>query len=416
MIKSCVHDGEKYSSALFSLYGFKLDDKRDVIEVDIYDPILGEKTGAKETILNFVGFVTNDNDDLIVVFPKHYRIDEAENDARLVFDCISRHTQKRPDMYIGDKEDKIYSSNYPFAPFFAIYDYFINFGLYSKDETFIKPNTGGRLSWKETISKSEKVVWNGNLIIYPLYYRRSYHFSNFITECMIFAIDYTIQKFRIFIGAAPTGQDFPEFDFLGEKDYVINTLLQLRQQTFKDNELKLIDSLIQYFAELNIGGTYYLKHYSFKSVWEDMVTDYLSKYYKEIDTSHAIVFDKTSPRGLKFEKKSFHTNGSKPTQYISPDHYCEDSKKQLIFDAKYYSYVGGMNYKQIAYMFMLRDTLDLATGAPKFINTYSALILPSEKRKTKIHFQLASQYGGNSDLLIMEEYVDIREVIQSFIE
>jgi llaI.3 len=416
MIKTCAHDGEKYNSSLFSSHGFNLDENRDIKEVDLYDSITGEKTGDTETILDFVGFVTNDNDDLLVVFPKHYKVSKVENDARAIFDCISKHSQKRPELYIGEDAGKTFSSNYPFAAFFGIYDYFVNYGLYFKDKTFIKPNTGGRLSWKETISKSEKFIVKGDVVMFPLYYRKNYHFSNFITECMIFAIDYTIQKFGVFINASSTGQDFPELNFLEEREYVLNVLSQLRQQTFKDTEQQLIDNLLIYFSEVNIGGAYYLKHYSFSSIWEDMVTDYLCKLYKGVDASHAIVFDKISPSGLHFEKKSFHTNGAKPAQYISPDHYCEDSKIQLIFDAKYYSYIRGMNYKQIAYMFMLRGIKDPVSKRQKFANTYSALILPSENRDTKIHFQLDDIYGGSNDLIITEEYIDIREVIHTFIE
>ncbi len=413
MIKTCAHDGERYNSTLFSSHGFNLDEKRDIKEVEIYDSITGAETGRTETILKFVGFVTNDEDDLLVVFPKHYKVVDAENDARTVFDCISKHMQKRPEMYIGNDGEEKYISNYPFAAFFEIYDYFVNYGLYFKDETFIKPNTGGRLNWKETISKSEKFIFGDDIVMFPLYYRRSYHFSNFITDCMIFAIDYTIQKFGVFIDANPTGRDFPEF-LLEEKEYVVNVLTQLRQQTFKDNEQQLIDNLILFFSEINVGGVYYLKHYSFKSIWEDMVTNYLCKFYKEVDTSHAIVFDKVSPSGLHFEKKSFHTNGAKPAQYISPDHYCEDTSIQLIFDAKYYTYIGKMNYKQIAYMFMLREMKDPITGCARFMNTYSALILPSDTRTTKIHFQIDPLYGNSGDLIITEEYVDIREVMQYF--
>lgn len=415
MIVACAHDGALYDEALISTHGFKLDTKRDIKEVSIYDSVTGEKTDKTEIIFDFVGFVTNRDNDMLVVFPKHYTVTDNDVDSRIVFDCIAKHKQKKPDIYIGEDNDDKYESNFPFSAFFGIYEYFQTYGLYFEDETFIKPNTGGRISWKETISKSEKYVIGGDVIMFPLYYRRKYHFPNFITECMIYAIDYTISKFGVLIDAQETGQDFPEMDYLEEREYVVNVLQQLRQHIFKDNVQTLIDNLIEFFTEVNKGGNYYLKHYTFSSIWEDMVTDYLCKYYKEVDTSHRVVFDKTSPSGLTFMKKSFHTNSAKPTQYISPDHYSEDSDVQMIFDAKYYTKINGMNYKQISYMFMLREMKDSVTGLPKYRSTYSALILPSEHRDTKIHFQLALEFGSCTDLVITEEYIDIKEVILEYL-
>lgn len=415
MIVTCAHDGALYDDALISSHGFKLDTRRDVKEVSIYNSLTGEKTDQTEIIFDFVGFVINEDNDMLVVFPKHFNISNAESDSRMIFECIAKHKQKRPEKYIGEDNKDKYESNFPFAAFFGIYEYYQTYGLYFEDETFIKPNTGGRISWKETMSKSDKYMIGGNLIMFPFYYRKNYHFSSFITDCMIYAIDYTISKFGVLINAQETGQDFPEFNYLEEREYVVSLLVHLKQQIFKDNVIRLIDDLIEFFSEVNIGGDFYLKHYSFSSIWEDMVTEYLCKYYKEVDTSHCIIFDKIAPSGLTFTKKAFHTNAAKPTQFISPDHYCEYANVQMIFDAKYYTKINGMNYKQIAYMFMLREMIEPITGRPKYNSTHTALILPSESRSTRIHFQLASEYGTCNDLVITEEYVDIKDVIYEYL-
>jgi len=142
----------------------------------------------------------------------------------------------------------------------------LTYGLYVKDKIFIKPNTGGKVSWNDTISKGNKYSIGGDIVLYPLYYRKKFYFSSFITECMIFAIDYTIEKFRMFIDADPTGENIPEFDFVSQSEYVVNTLQLLRQETFRDNELNLIDNFILFFMNFNVGGNYYLKHYTFSSI------------------------------------------------------------------------------------------------------------------------------------------------------
>ncbi len=415
MIVAYAHDGSTFDESLVSTHGFILNEKKDIKEAPVYDPDSGDKTDRTEVTFDFVGFVTNKENNMLTVFPKHFCVSDKDNDSRILFDCIAKHEQKHPGYYIGENSDEKYESNFPFAAFFKIFDYYRTYGLYFVDESFIKPNASGKLSWKDTVSRSQKAVMGGKLTFFPLYFRRNCHFANFITECMIFAIDYTVSKFGVLIDAQGTGQDFPEFDFPEEKEYVVTLLQQFKTQIFKDNVLSLIDSLIDFFSDINVGGPYYLKHYTFSSIWEDMVNDYLCKYYKEVAADHSIVFDKTAPKKLIFEKESFHTNSAKPPQYISPDHYCIDGNNQLIFDAKYYNRIDGMNYKQIAYMFMLRGIMDPAAKQKKYDKTYSALILPSENRKTKLHFQLAPEFGGYPDLIITEEYLNIREMILDYI-
>ena len=99
---------------------------------------------------------------------------------------------------------------------------------------------------------------------------------------------------------------------------------------------------------------------------------------------------------------------------IYPDHYLEYNYTQLIFDAKYYSKVVGINYKQVAYIFMLQNLIDTKTDKKKFLKTYSALILPSDKRSTKIHFSLDRKFGNN-DIIITEEYLMIKDVMEEFL-
>ena len=65
-----------------------------------------------------------------------------QNDAVQLFNLIAKHTQKRPDLYIGKEYGKKMKTNYPFAAFFGIYDYFEKYGLYFEEKIHIKPNAG----------------------------------------------------------------------------------------------------------------------------------------------------------------------------------------------------------------------------------------------------------------------------------
>ena len=74
-----------------------------------------------------------------------------------------------------------------------------------------------------------------------------------------------------------------------------------------------------------------------------------------------------------------------------------------------------MNYKQIAYVYMLRGQKD-KSGGKRFPATYSALLLPSEERKSIIHFKSCDSLTDAQDkILISEEYLSIRDVMDYYV-
>lgn len=217
-----------------------------------------------------------------------------------------------------------------------------------------------------------------------------------------------------FIEFEKIDRDYSE-SFFDDKELIIDNLHLLRQQTFKDNLLILIDHLINFFSELHEGGSYYLKHYAFSSIWEDMVMDYLRVYFKEVQ-SDKIVFGCRRNNEINFSKPSFRPNLANRNHYFTPDYYYTEKDTQLIFDAKYYTEVKGMDYKQIAYYIFLNEYRDDPIKAIKYAKTHSALILPGEKRESKIHFKMDPQFNlTNRNLVISEEYLNIREIIDFYI-
>lgn len=412
MVIKWSNDGKKYDKNVIEDKGFFLDEERDIAVVNTVNKLTGEIEDSKETVFNFVGFVTNKNDDILSIFPKKYPVNDLQYDSRLIFECITQHIQKRPSQYIGEKKEEMYVSNFPFSSFYGIYDYYQRFGLYFETRELVKENIGGKVSWKDTINRGIKFFSSSGLMIYPLYYRKKINLSNFITEAMIYAINYTISKFSMFIDFESISVEMPEFDFMENKQNVIDTLLQIKQQIFKDVDIDLVDNLISFYSEINRGGEYYLKHYKFSSIWEDIVMDYLRDSYKEV-YSNSIVLDKLHAKHLKFKKEAFHPNDAKKSQFIAPDYYAVDGDIQLIFDAKYYNDFRGIDYKQLAYYFLLKEYHDKGDSVPKYKQTLSALIAPGEKRETKIHFSMNDQFSfTDKDFVVIEEYFDIKEVIR----
>lgn len=415
MIINYSNDGLEYDKRWLIQEGFNINEERDFRKRFVRNIHTGEFIDEYEYVLDFVGFLVNENNDVFTVFPKNYRVVEINSDSAQLFNVISKHIQKRPDMYLGQKYGDKLKTNYPFAAFYGIYDYFVKYGLYFEDKIYIKPSLGGKVNWKETIRLSSKYLSNGKLSFFPIYYEKKYYFSAFLTECMIFAIDYTIEKFGVFIGLDKTDKPFPNIDFLNEKEMVLENLYSLRQQTFKDSLIELIDHLINFFNELKQGGNFYLKHYSFSSIWEDMVKCYLVSNFSEIKNDK-IVFNENKAKYFEFKKVKFHPNLANKDHYFEPDYYYAENDTQLIFDAKYYTRAQGMDYKQIAYFLFLKEHRENINDNTKYSKTYSALILPSDSRKSELHFKMDPLFNkSNQDLVISEEYLDIREVINFYL-
>lgn len=415
MIISYSHDGQPVDKKWLIQEGFAVNEDRDFRKKYVRQSQTGDPTDEYQNVFDFVGFLVNSNNNVFTVFPKNYQVIDIEKDSAQLFNVISKHIQRRPDKYIGKKYGKKYESNYPFAAFFGIYNHFVKFGLYFEDKVFLKPNSGGKINWKKTVRLSKKYISNGKLTFFPIYYEKKYYFSVFLTECMIFAIDYTIDKFGSFINLRKTGRPFPNFDFINGKEFVLENLYNLRQYTFKDSLIALIDNLINFFSSLNIGGNYYFKHYSFSSIWEDMVNHYLKYNFSEI-RNNQIIFDRSTARKSDFKKVAFHPNIANKSHYFEPDYYFAENDTQLIFDAKYYTNLQGIDYKQIAYFLFLKEYREKLNSKPKYSKTYSALILPSETRMSKIHFKMDPIFNkSNQDIVILEEYLDIRDVMENYL-
>ncbi|MCK9216882.1 MAG: hypothetical protein M0P77_03025 [Firmicutes bacterium] len=419
MITKYSHEGQEFKKHDLLNLGFEINEEKDIRKETLYNELTGEPLDEYKYTFNFVGFLINEANDIFSVFPKHFRVDNPIIDSGLIFDLISNHMQKRPDLYMGEEFGGHFESNYPFAAFFGVYDYYQRYGLYIENRKFVKPHVGGKINWKETIRKSNLYINNNNKItLFPYYYNETHFYNTFITECMVFVIDYTIKKFNAFISLFPTDVNFPEYDFLSHKEEVIESLLHFRQQVFRDNIIELIDNLINFFAQLEEGGSYYLKHYTFSSIWEDIVMSYLNTNLKEV-VGDSLVFSKNARKGFNFKKASFYPNLANKKHYISPDYYFASGSTQYILDAKYKETIRGIDYKQISYFMFLKDLLDESkpTPAPKFDKTYSALLIPSDKRYTKLHFQMDPKYSNvNSDIRIVEEYLDIKEVIIDYLK
>ncbi|HHQ1258681.1 TPA: hypothetical protein ACSLAV_002072, partial [Listeria innocua] len=69
----------------------------------------------------------------------------------------------------------------------------------------------------------------------------------------------------------------------------------------------------------------------------------------------------------------------------------------------------------ISYFLFLKNKRENLNDLPIYSFTHSALILPGVKRDSKLHFKMDPIFNKeNDDLVIYEEYLDIREVLKFY--
>lgn len=399
-------------------------------EIKKFDLLNGDKKYSKENgefMLDFVGFIIKEQK-ILAVFPKHFfqgknikNINEIEinENIKLLFNVIRKYNeesknQKSVNKYFGAEQN--FESDYPFEAFFNIYEYYQKYGIYKENEEKLTPNINGKISWKQTIRKSDAIFSDGNLIFLPIYSNAVQHKDVFISECMKFVINYTIETFPFFIDILPICGKKYRMDFIENREYVLNQLYRYKNSIFKDHQKKLIQSLIEFFEQYDTrktGGAIHFKINYFNLIWERMVNKYLNNYFIGVDIEkHRLIFnDKLNNSKMNFEKKTFFIDKSINKFYIEPDHYYADGKKIYLFDSKYYNDIDSLNYKQFSYTILLGNS---KTEGNKEI--YSALILPGENT-TGLHLDLDEPYcqdnlGCNR---IIQQYLNVKLLMKNYL-
>lgn len=372
-------------------------------------------SNSDDKILNFSGFIIS-HDNIFVSFPKHFQINKNKiiEDIRFLVDVINYHYKNNTQRYF-DKTNNL-DTNYPFNYFYDIYSYYKKYGLFVNRYNTVKPGYSGNVSWKDTIKKSNIIISNGNLIFNPLQIKEQNERINFISECMEYAINHTIRIFSPLLDLSKIPLRHSVRISKMSNEYIVNELYNLRNKVFKDIDKKLVSDLICFYKNLSGGGVYYLKHYSFSSVWECAVKHYLNYHFFKIDNDRLIFKDKLSNH-KEFDKKPFHPNIANLEENIQPDYYYENGEEQFIFDAKYYNKIRGINYKQVAYYFFLKNYVKNSSSVPtRFYKTYNALILPGDKPQS-IHFKFNPEYNyEESNFVIYECYLNVKRVLKCYLD
>lgn len=359
-------------------------------------------------VIDFVGFIIID-EAMLVVLPKNYRnIKLTKLDIELLFDVLWREQSRNPQKYIGPIKE--FESSYPFHAFHSIYRYYQRYGLYQENETITSPGYNGKISWRDTLRKSSSIINKGNLLYLPLFIQKTKDKQVFLSECMSFAIEYTLRTYPYFVKGKKPGGRHSNFDFWKNQEYIIARLKKIHSEMFKDIHKRLVLDLIQFYSKIPQGGKVSIIHYNFELVWESMVEKYLNDYFLGVD-NEGLLFSNTRTADMyKFTKEKFYVDMANPNHRLEPDHYFLDERVQLIFDSKYYSSINNLDHKQIVYQSILKT---------KAKETFNALLLPtSGAHKSKVHFNLKDEYltATEKRIKIFEYYLNMKMVMENYVE
>lgn len=382
----------------------------------VADPRDTRRGSRNERRFNFVGFCASYSGALLAILPKHYQINNAFLDLPRILRLISaRRPEARTRLAEPDFEK---SSDYPLSAFEEIYAHYRRWGLDSGLDDRHRPAPPGRVDWRRTIGQRNWVTSGNAVIPFPVVYRSTSRASTFLSECTVFAIDHTIDRFGVLLTAQPTGRPRPPFNLEIDRTTIISRLWQIRSRTFRDSSLNLIDALISFFGSARSDASFVLKMYDFHRIWEAAVHRYVNESFVGIDADGSPSFV-GEPSGISFEKTPFALNRTADLQRIEPDLYgvSHDRRVQFIFDAKYYSSLDQLDYKQLSYTMLLWGLLD-DNGVRLYERTHSALLLPSHSSRNQLHFASDRQRTDLEEsfphLSIVASFLNTRTVLNRY--
>ncbi|UNC19685.1 LlaJI family restriction endonuclease [Latilactobacillus sakei] len=374
-------------------------------------------------VSNFVGFIYKGNQ-VLVSLPKHYvnyKNSDVEltkpvlgqQDSELLFRVITKRNLVKTDELIGRSGDSALS-NYPIDSFYEIYRYYQRYGLYQESEVYSHQNGRGVISWRDTVRKASNVITdNRKLVLLPLYKREKRSKSVFLTSCMTFAIQYTLDQFRFAIRLPFQGGLSINLNMIDHADQVVRRLREIEHKMFKDIHKHLINSLINFFENIPPRGfDLKVKSYNFETTWEYIVEEYLNQQFSGFK-DEKLIFSAARKNIFKFDTQvTVDVDKAHKDHRIRLDYFVRINNTQYIFDAKYFRNIYGLNYKQLAYSLLLKNEAD---------RTVNTLIIPTsgESGQTiKPHFELnnAVLSGFNEDTKIYIYQLNMKQGMQLYVE
>ena len=357
-------------------------------------------------ISKFVGLVISKSK-ILVSYPKHLDV-RGEEDISLILGSIVKTTKSFGTMWNENIE-----CNIPYGAYLFVLDYYYKFGIFHEIYNIKKEGYSGKVDWTATFRKNHSVVSEDNIVFLPFEIKRSMLKDSFIGKCMKYVISDGFMQFGKYIGV---GEVLENSNLEYSPEDTISLLKEEKNNHFKDLDIQLIDSLIDYleWRGMFIENNFFLTK-SFDRVWESMVNEYLSKNYRDYDESKDTIVFADGCKKHHFSKKTDYIQSALMTSQngvsysVEYDHFDRNADTILVFDSKYYVEVNDVNYKQMVYHYMLMNS-KANQDVKRIIN---GLLIPNEgEYYSKVHVDRRDIDG----VFIIEHYLNMRRIMENYVK
>lgn len=395
-------------------------------KIEDYNLEIYFKLNKNSIASDYVGFIIKDNF-VISMYPKHLISEKnfkSEGKLDEEFELLSNLIiDLRLNGGIADEMDGI--TNFPLVAYKNVCDYYSLHGLYLEMEQNYKYSYGGKINWKQTIEKSNKVISDKNLLYLPFIVENKNSKEVFLTDCMKYILSNGYSLFGRYFNIGIPFYMHEKNNIFNDFSRVIRELKIIKQEYFKDLERKLIDNMISYFEWKNMeSDTGLLLTNNFNLYWEKMINYFLNKNFDgivedskelnlyKLNLSNNIDKYKFNKVFEKIETDEVYSKGYTRRFKVEYDHISSLKDMIFIFDSKYYKDVKKLDYKQVVYHLILKEKKDYRDK--QIIN---GLILPtSGDYEYKVHLDLRDKLGSLNDILILEHYFNLKEIIISYLD
>lgn len=360
------------------------------------------------TTSNFVGVVMSDQG-ILASFPKHYNynnLDERQrsNAINKIISFLSKGLYTK-----SSNED----NNFPLDSYLIIKEYYQKYGIYRNNTKINSVNGRGRINWKKTIQKSNKIVQENSIVFLPLITSKRKYENVFVTECMEFVLFDSYHKYSLFTKFFIPYYNKPQNRVFNNFDTCLKVLNKIKGNYFKDTEKKLINALIKFFRwKATKSSNLVIATTDFEDYWETMIHFYLNVHFEGFENDR-IVFGKNNFYNFrkKTDKVSEHSEKARDFS-VEYDHLAvnESAKEVIVLDSKYRKEITSLDYKQAFYDFQLREQYGDS------YTYFNGLIIPSESSyhiRVHVDKNIYSEDGEQvtNKLKIVEHYIKLEEIL-----
>lgn len=400
-IPICINDGEVFDSE--KLNDFQINN------------LLRSTNGT--TTINFVGVIVSRNHTLLS-FPKHFdheklSLEEKKEYAKSIASLLVKGSSTT-----NPRQTDAKSNEFPMDRYLAIVDYYKKYGIYNNKIRVENKANQGRLNWKKTIRKSQKIIQDNGIVFLPVISVKNKNNSVFLSDCMQFILSYTYEQYSDILNFLLPYKNFPSDNIFKNFKACVRKLKLIKNKYFKDTEKELIQAMISYFEWFSTrNGILAVTTTDFPLYWESMVHIFLNKTFSGIENNRIKLSKEPTHR---FYKQSENTETKENREHsqtqgfsIEFDHLSISDREDeiVLFDSKYMKSISELNYKQAFYYYFLKEKYPQAV-------IHNGLIAPTHGAPyDRVHIDrtcidgVTVEKGYSDGLKIVVHYLNLKTVI-----